>query len=41
MFANVLEDIKCNFDGLLEFLSDIKTEELIKEQLVRKTEAVV
>ena len=40
VFANVLEDIKCNFDGLLEFLSDIKTEELIKEQLVRKTEAV-
>ena len=41
VFANVLEDIKCNFDGLLEFLSDIKTEELIKDQLVRKTEAVV
>ena len=41
VFANVLEDIRCNFDGLIEFLSDIKTEELIKEQLVRKTEAVV
>jgi len=41
VFANVLENIDCDLDGLVEFLTEIQVAEAIKEQLTRQTEAVI
>ena len=41
VFANVLENIGCNFPGLLEFLTEIHIADKIKDQLVRQQEAMV
>ena len=41
VFANVLENIGCDWDGLVEYLTEIQVEKMIADQLTRKTEAMV